>query len=63
MKLSARRQEAVELAELHKPDLVIMRIEDAAPGRIDAASETLANVLPPIVVLTAFSQRDLVERA
>src|ERR1700730_14731228 len=56
-------QEAGELAELHKPDLVIMDVNMPRRDGIDAASEIASKRLAPIVVLTAFSQRDLVERA
>jgi two-component system, response regulator PdtaR len=56
-------QEAVELAERVKPDLVIMDVKMPRRDGIDAASEIAAKRLAPIVVLTAFSQRDLVERA
>lgn len=56
-------QEAVELAERHKPDLVIMDVKMPRRDGIDAASEIAAKRIAPIVVLTAFSQRDLVERA
>ncbi len=56
-------QEAVELAELHKPDLVIMDVKMPRRDGIDAASEIASKRIAPIVVLTAFSQRDLVERA
>ena len=56
-------QEAVELAERHKPDLVIMDVKMPRRDGIDAASEIASKRIAPIVVLTAFSQRDLVERA
>jgi len=56
-------QEAVELAELHKPDLVIMDVKMPRRDGIDAASEIARKRIAPIVILTAFSQRDLVERA
>ncbi len=56
-------QEAVELAERHKPDLVIMDVKMPRRDGIDAASEIASKHIAPIVVLTAFSQRDLVERA
>ena len=54
-------QEAVELAEQHKPDLVIMDVKMPRRDGIDAASEIASKRIAPIVVLTAFSQRDLVE--
>ncbi|WP_108638134.1 ANTAR domain-containing response regulator [Mycobacterium rhizamassiliense] len=56
-------QEAVELAEQHNPDLVIMDVKMPRRDGIDAASEIASKRIAPIVVLTAFSQRDLVERA
>ena len=56
-------QEAVELAEKLKPDLVIMDVKMPRRDGIDAASEIASKRIAPIVVLTAFSQRELVERA
>ncbi len=56
-------QEAVELAEKHNPDLVIMDVKMPRRDGIDAAAEIASKRIAPIVVLTAFSQRDLVERA
>ncbi len=56
-------QEAVELAEALKPDLVIMDVKMPRRDGIDAASEIAGKRIAPIVVLTAFSQRELVERA
>jgi two-component system, response regulator PdtaR len=56
-------QEAVELAEQLHPDLVIMDVKMPRRDGIDAASEIAAKRIAPIVVLTAFSQRDLVEKA
>jgi two-component system, response regulator PdtaR len=56
-------QEAVELADSLKPDLVIMDVKMPRRDGIDAASEIAAKRIAPIVVLTAFSQRELVERA
>ena len=54
-------QEAVELAEQLRPDLVIMDVKMPRRDGIDAASEIASKRIAPIVVLTAFSQRDLVE--
>ncbi len=56
-------QEAVDLAESLRPDLVIMDVKMPRRDGIDAAAEIASKRIAPIVVLTAFSQRDLVERA
>ena len=56
-------QEAVELAESLHPDLVIMDVKMPRRDGIDAAAEIAAKRIAPIVILTAFSQRELVERA
>jgi AmiR/NasT family two-component response regulator len=56
-------QEAVDLAESLRPDLVIMDVKMPRRDGIDAAGEIAAKRIAPIVVLTAFSQRELVERA
>jgi two-component system, response regulator PdtaR len=55
--------EAIQLAEELRPDLVIL---DVKMPRVDgiAAAEAIAHKrIAPVVILTAFSQRDLVERA
>ena len=56
-------QEAVELTTEHRPDLVIMDVKMPRRDGIDAAQEIAAARLAPVVILTAFSQRELVERA
>ena len=56
-------QVAVELAESLKPDLVIMDVKMPRRDGIDAASEIAAKRIAPVVIPTAFSQRELVERA
>ncbi|MCD2104498.1 MULTISPECIES: ANTAR domain-containing response regulator [Rhodococcus] len=56
-------QVAVELAESLRPDLVIMDVKMPRRDGIDAASEIAAKRIAPVVILTAFSQRELVERA
>jgi response regulator NasT len=56
-------QEAVDLAESLRPDLVIMDVKMPRRDGIDAAAEIAAKRIAPVVLLTAFSQRDLVERA
>src|SRR5215217_853777 len=56
-------QEAVDLAESLKPDLVIMDVKMPRRDGIDAASEIAEKRIAPVVILTAFSQRELVEKA
>ena len=56
-------QEAVDLAERLRPDLVIMDVKMPRRDGIDAAAEIAAKRIAPVVLLTAFSQRDLVEKA
>nr|WP_072688686.1 response regulator [Rhodococcus marinonascens] len=56
-------QVAVDLAVELKPDLVIMDVKMPHRDGIDAASEIAAKRIAPVVILTAFSQRKLVERA
>jgi len=54
-------QEAIDLANTHKPDLVILDVKMPVLDGISAA-EKIIN-LCPVLMLTAFSQRELVERA
>jgi response regulator NasT len=55
--------QAVELAGELQPDLVILDVKMPRKDGIDAAAEIVAAQIAPVVILTAFSQRDLVERA
>src|SRR3954454_5169839 len=56
-------QQAVELAEKHRPDLVILDVKMPVLDGISAAEQIADARIAPVVILTAFSQRDLVERA
>jgi response regulator NasT len=56
-------QQAIELAEKHKPDLVILDIKMPVLDGITAAERIADARIAPVVILTAFSQRELVERA
>lgn len=56
-------QAAVELTESLTPDLVIMDIKMPVRDGIDAATEIAQRRLAPVVMLTAFSQRDFIEKA
>jgi two-component system, response regulator PdtaR len=54
---------AVQLTEELKPDLVILDIKMPIMDGLAAAEKIAGSRLAPVVILTAFSQRDLVERA
>src|ERR1700735_358666 len=54
---------AVKLTESFRPDLVIMDIKMPGLDGISAAEQITAAHLAPVVILTAFSQRELVLRA
>jgi AmiR/NasT family two-component response regulator len=54
---------AVELAESERPDLVILDVKMPVLDGIAAAERIAEARIAPVVILTAFSQRDLVERA
>nr|WSW69811.1 response regulator [Streptomyces sp. NBC_00995] len=56
-------QQAVELAREHKPDLVILDVKMPILDGISAAEKIAEESIAPVLMLTAFSQRDLVERA
>ncbi|GGL90874.1 ANTAR domain-containing response regulator [Nakamurella endophytica] len=55
--------EAVTMAGELKPDVVIMDVKMPNKDGIDAAAEIVTDQIAPVVMLTAFSQRDLIERA
>jgi two-component system, response regulator PdtaR len=54
---------AVQLAEQFRPDLVIMDVKMPGLDGITAAERITASQVAPVIILTAFSQRDLVQRA
>lgn len=54
---------AVKLAEELKPDLVVLDVKMPVLDGISAAEQIREARLAPVLILTAFSQRDLVERA
>ena len=56
-------EEAVELARKHQPDLVVMDVKMPKMDGISAAAIIAEERIAPVVMLTAFSQRELVERA
>lgn len=59
---AADGEEAVALATQHKPDICIMDVKMPKLDGISAA-EKIAELKIPVVLLTAFSQKELVTRA
>ncbi|AXK37594.1 response regulator [Streptomyces armeniacus] len=56
-------QAAVELAREHRPDLCILDVKMPVLDGISAAEKIAEESIAPVLMLTAFSQRELVERA
>jgi response regulator NasT len=56
-------EEAVALTREHKPDLVLMDVKMPILDGISAAEAIVKERIAPVVLLTAFSQKELVERA
>ena len=54
-------EEAIALAIEHKPDLAILDVQMPVLDGISAAEKIIA--IAPVLMLTAFSQRELVDRA
>ena len=54
---------AIKLARELKPDLVIMDIKMPSLDGIDAAQILTAERIAPVILLTAYSQKDLIIRA
>src|SRR3954462_13572846 len=55
-------EQAVRLAQELKPDLVILDVKVPVLDGISAAEKIVQARIAPVVMLTAFSQRELVER-
>jgi response regulator NasT len=60
---TGRGDEAVELARSLKPDLAILDIKMPGLDGLSAARHIAGERLAAVLILTAFSQRDLVEQA
>ncbi len=56
-------EQAVALARELRPDLVLMDVKMPVLDGISAAEQIGADSIAPVVMLTAFSQKELVERA
>jgi two-component system, response regulator PdtaR len=60
---AADGEQAVEMAAELDPDLVICDVKMPKMDGITAAAQIADKRIAPVVILTAFSQRDLIERA
>ena len=60
---AANGDEAVELAREFNPDVVVMDVKMPGKDGITAATEIAKENIAPVVMLTAFSQQSLVEKA
>jgi two-component system, response regulator PdtaR len=54
-------QEAIDLAALHAPDLAILDVKMPVLDGISAAEKIIE--IAPVLMLTAYSQKELVDRA
>jgi response regulator NasT len=60
---AADGETAVRLAEQHRPDVVVLDVKMPRLDGISAAERITAARIAPVVLLTAFSQQELVARA
>ena len=58
-----RGDDAIELVRQHRPDVAIFDIKMPGLDGLDAARVVSAEKLCPVVMLTAFSQREVIEQA
>jgi len=56
-------ERAAALAKELRPDLVIMDVKMPGKDGIQAAAEIAGEQIAPVIILTAFSERDLIQRA
>jgi two-component system, response regulator PdtaR len=60
---TGRGDEAVQLVREHEPDIAILDIKMPGMDGLSAAREISGERRAAVLILTAFSQRDLIERA
>lgn len=60
---TGRGDEAIELVDSLKPDLAILDIKMPGKTGLEAAAEIAGGRKAAVLILTAFSQRDLIEQA
>ncbi|NBW92203.1 MAG: response regulator [Actinobacteria bacterium] len=60
---TGRGDTAIELVREHKPDVAIFDIKMPGQDGLEAARAVSAEKICPVVMLTAFSQREVIEQA
>ena len=60
---TGRGDDAIDLVRQHRPDVAIFDIKMPGLDGLDAARVVSAEKLCPVVMLTAFSQREVIEQA
>ncbi len=60
---TGRGDEAVELVRAHRPELAILDIKMPGADGLTAARQITSDRLAAVLILTAFSQRDLIDQA
>lgn len=60
---TGRGDTAVEMVRLHRPDVAIFDIKMPGLDGLDAARVVVTEKICPVVMLTAFSQREVIEQA
>ncbi|MGH9093653.1 MAG: ANTAR domain-containing response regulator, partial [Acidimicrobiales bacterium] len=60
---TGRGDDAVDLVRSHRPDLAILDIKMPGADGLTAARQITGDRLAAVLILTAFSQRDLIDQA
>lgn len=56
-------QQAIELAQTHQPDVCVFDVKMPVMDGIDAATAVINQSIAPVVLLTAYSDKELIDRA
>ncbi len=56
-------QQALDLAKQHEPDICVLDVKMPVMDGIDSAIQIAGNAIAPVILLTAYSDQELIERA